>query len=221
MKLKNGDTILFIGDSITDCGRARPVGERNGLGDGYVACVDSLLAAYYPERHVRILNTGVSGNRVIDFNERWQTDVLDLQPQWLSVMIGINDVWRHFKNPADPSPVTIGKFEAVYRELLIRTRPGLQGLVLMTPYVLETDKKDPMRKMMDAYGGIVRQLADEFAAVYVDVQDAFDRYLEHRPAESLSTDRVHPNLTGHMIIATACLTALDNRQSGPHAAVRP
>ena len=209
MKLEDGTTILFTGDSITDCGRARPVGMRDGLGEGYVAFVNALLATTCPERRVKVLNTGISGNRVIDLDARWRTDVLALDPEWLSIMIGINDVWRHYDNALDPNQVDIVRYETTYRKILKAVRSGLQGLVLMTPYFIEPNLDDPMRKQMDAYSAIVRQLAGEFDAVFVDVQAAFDRYLAHRPTQSLCGDRVHPNKTGHMIIARAFLAAMD------------
>lgn len=208
MKIHDGQSILFTGDSITDCGRVRPVGTGAGLGDGYVALVDSLLAAWYPERRIRVLNTGINGNRVIDLEMRWQTDVLDLAPDWLSVMIGINDVWRQFDNQHDPDQVTIERYETTYRKLLEQTRQGLNGLILMTPYLIEPRLSDCMRERMDAYGMVVEQLACEFDAVFVNVQAAFDLYLTHRPAQSLCDDRVHPNKTGHMIIALSFLTAI-------------
>ena len=85
--------------------------------------------------------------------------------------------------------------------------PGLKGLVLMSPFYIEADLVDPMRAMMDLYGGVVSNLAFEFGAVFVDVQKAFDRYLRFRPACSLSDDGVHPNKTGHIIIANAFLSS--------------
>jgi lysophospholipase L1-like esterase len=208
MKIAAGQTILFTGDSITDCGRGRPVGENGRLGDGYVSFVDRLLSASYPQTHITILNTGISGNRVIDLEKRWQKDIRRLKPDWLSVMIGINDVWRQFDRPHEPEQVNIERFEDVYRKLLGQTRSELDGLVLMTPYFIETNLDDPMRVQMDAYGKVVRQLATEFDAIFVDVQAAFDAYLLHRASQSLCDDRVHPNATGHMIIAIAFLTAI-------------
>ena len=208
MKLENGQTIVFTGDSITDCGRGRPVGMRTELGGGYVALVNSLLAAGCPEARIRVLNTGISGNRVTDLESRWQADVLDLKPDWLSVMIGINDVWRQFDDGLNPDQVTIERYEKTYRGLLAKTRPMLKGLVLMTPYFIESNPEDPMRKQMDAYGKVVRRLSTEFDAVCVDVQRAFDRYLLCRPTQSLGGDRVHPTMAGHMIIACAFLSAL-------------
>lgn len=211
MKLKDKQTILFIGDSITDCGRTRPVGAGDGLGEGYVAFADGLLSTWYPERQIRVLNTGVSGDRVIDLDARWQADMLDIAPNWLSVMIGINDVWRQFQFEAQPDfqQVTIDIYEKTYRKLLEKTRPRIDGLVLMTPYLIEADLSDPFRQRMDEYGEVVERLAHEFDAVFVDMQAAFDAYLSLRSAQSLADDRIHPNKAGHMIIARAFLTAVN------------
>jgi lysophospholipase L1-like esterase len=207
MKFKNGQTLLFIGDSITDCGRNRPLGERGGLGSGYVSLVNALLESTHPAAVIRVLNTGIGGNRVIDLESRWGADVTALAPDWLSIMIGINDVWRQFDGAGNADQVSPEEFETVYRGLIERTQPSLKGLVLMSPFFLEANRKDPMRRMMDQYGAIVRELAGEYRARFVDVQAAFDEYLKHRPTQSLCGDRVHPNLTGHMIIANAFLQA--------------
>lgn len=206
---KANQTLLFIGDSITDCGRDRPVGQRwNSLGEGYVSFVDSMLGAAMPETPVRVLNTGISGNRVTDLEARWQSDVLDLEPNWLSLMIGINDVWRQFDAEPGAEQVEPEQYELVYRSVLAKTRPQLDGLVLMTPYFLETNREDPMRVKMDAYGAITKKLAADFDAISVDTQAAFDHYLAHQPTQSLCEDRVHPNGVGHMILARAFLSAV-------------
>ena len=206
---KANQTLLFVGDSITDCGRERPVGQRwNSLGEGYVSFVDSILGAVIPGTTITVLNTGVSGNRVTDLEARWQSDVLDLEPNWLSVMIGINDVWRQFDSEPGAEQVEPEQYELVYRSLLAKTRSQLDGLVLMTPYFLETNREDPMRLKMDAYGTITKKLAVEFDAIFVDTQATFDHYLAHQPTESLCADRVHPNELGHMILARAFLNAL-------------
>lgn len=208
MKITDGQILLFTGDSITDCGRGYPVGKNDRLGDGYVALVDNLLRAGYPQHKITVLNTGISGNRVIDLQARWQQDVLQLKPHWLSMLIGINDVWRHFDSPDEPVQVDSERFEQGYRTLLVQTWPKVAGLVLMSPYYIESRLDDPMRRQMDIYGEIVRLLAAQFDAVFVDLQAAFDAYLRYRPAQSLCDDRIHPNRTGHMIIARAFLTAV-------------
>lgn len=208
MRIADGESILFTGDSITDCGRARPVGQAEGLGQGYVAFLDSLLSACQPEQHIRVLNTGIDGNCVTDLRARWERDVLAHEPDWLSVMIGINDVWSTFGDVWVTDGVTIERYEAVYRSLLEATRPLVRGLVLMTPYLIESNLADPARVRMDAYGRVVERLAADFDAIFVDVQAAFDRYLAHRTARSLCDDRVHPNMTGHMLIARSFLSAV-------------
>lgn len=211
MKIQDGHRLVMIGDSITDVGRARPIGEGKGdaLGKGYVSLVNALLESTYPERRIRVTNMGISGNTVRNLKERWQTDVLDLKPDWLSIKIGINDVWRQFDSPTMPERhVYIDEYEHTYRELLEKTRSKLEGLVLMTPYFLEPNKEDPMRKMMDQYGEVVKKLAAEYDAILVDTQPAFDRYMEHNSPLALCGDRVHPSLPGHAILAKAFLNGI-------------
>jgi lysophospholipase L1-like esterase len=98
MIIQPNSKLLFIGDSITDSDRARPVGEiwPGALGKGYVNLVDALLMARYPSHHIRVVNMGLGANTVMDLKERWQTDVHDREPDWLSIGIGINEVWWQF-----------------------------------------------------------------------------------------------------------------------------
>ena len=208
MKLSKNTSLLFTGDSITDCGRDRPLGQRHGLGNGYVSLVNALLQAVYPDHPVRVLNTGIGGNRVIDLKARWQEDVLAHSPHWLSIMIGINDVWRQFDNPLDPVQVTPDIYRETLEALIVQTRPQLEGLVLMSPFYIEQNAHDPMRSMMDDYSAIVSELAEKYDAVFVDVQGAYCAYLEHQPTQNLCGDRVHPNLAGHTLIAKAFLDAI-------------
>jgi lysophospholipase L1-like esterase len=100
MKIHSNSTLLTTGDSITDCGRVRPAAEAVSwdLGNGYVAPIHALLGATCPGLNIRIRNTGISGNTVRVLAARWQSNVLDLKPDWLSIMIGINDVWRQLEN---------------------------------------------------------------------------------------------------------------------------
>lgn len=210
MKIAPRSRLVMIGDSVTDCNRARPVGEGSAaaLGDGYVAEINALLLATHPEQGIRITNMGISGNTVRDLAARWETDVLALKPDWLSVMIGINDVWRHFDALRQAEAVPPAEFARTYDALLARTRPQLQGLVLMTPYYIEPLKTDAMRRRMDEYGVIVSQLAVKHAAGWVDTQAAFDRVLAHHDSTVFSSDRVHPNRIGHMVLACAFLEAV-------------
>ena len=214
MRIEANSNLLFIGDSITDCGRARPVGEANPwnwgeVGSGYVRDVAALIGSAYPERRIRIRNVGASGNTVRDLAERWKPDVLDLAPDWLSVMIGINDVWRQFDSPLAPErAVPLAEYSETLWSLCHRTRPKLKGLVLMTPYVVDTNLHDPMRQCMDEYGAAVQEIAEEFEAVFVDTQAAFDALLEHNHPASVAWDRIHPGPVGHMTLARAFLQGI-------------
>lgn len=207
MIFEKNKTLLFIGDSITDCGRDRPLGERNGLGTGYVNLVNALVESHYPELNLRILNQGISGNRVTNLQERWDADVINHEPEYLSIMIGINDVWRQFDYPSDPMPVTIDIYEKILRKLIEQSVVRTDKVILMTPFYLELNPQEPLRKMMDEYGQIVKRLAEEFDCIFVDMQSAFNQYMVKRPTQTLCSDRVHPNTTGHMIMAKAFLTA--------------
>jgi lysophospholipase L1-like esterase len=184
-------------------------GVEGTLGTGYVSLVDSILKAAIPQQRIRITNMGISGNTVIDLRNRWQRDALDLAPDWLSIMIGINDVWRQFDSPLQPEwGVPLKIFRGTLTELVAAALPQVKGLILMTPYFIEPNRRDPMRVMMDSYGGAVKTLAEEVGAVLVDTQAAFDRVLTHLHPMSLAPDRVHPNQAGHMILARAFLNAL-------------
>ena len=215
MKIEKHSTLLFIGDSITDCGRSRPVGERGGLGNGYVGQINAILNATLPSQPIQVLNTGISGNRVCDLEDRWQTDVLDLKPDWLSVMIGINDVWRQFDNAQDFQQISLTQYEETLRSLIKLTQPQLKGLVLMSPFYIEANQQDPMRNMMDQYSQVARQIAQDQQSIFINVQKAFDQYLVHQPTQSLCGDRVHPNSTGHLIIAKAFLDGIGYQWNTP------
>jgi lysophospholipase L1-like esterase len=208
MLIEPDSKLVMIGDSITDCNRAFPIGETSngGLGNGYVSLVNALLTATYPRHRIRVINTGEDGNTVRDLAARWQNDVLALQPDWLSVMIGINDVWRLFNSTLQVEwHVSLGTYATLRHQ---RTRPQLKGLILMTPYLIEPDRADPIRAMMDRYGAAVRAVAEKYQAIFVDTQAAFDVVMKDVHPMSLAGDRVHPGLTGHAILARAFLAAI-------------
>jgi len=211
MKIAKNSKLVFIGDSITDVGRAQPGGEGlfGALGTGYVAQVDALLGAFTPEAMIRVVNKGTSGNTVRELKARWDADVIDIKPNWLSILIGINDVWRQFDLPWQHEiHVGIEEYEETLDELVSRTKPQLDGLVLMSPYFIEPNKKDGMRAAMDRYGAVVKKVAAKHDAIYVDLQAGFDRVLETHYAATLAWDRVHPGQSGHMVIARSFLDAV-------------
>ena len=212
MLIETGSKLLMIGDSVTDCERARPIGEGlfAATGHGYVSYVQAELLAAYPERRIRLVNMGVSGNTVRDLKARWREDVLALAPDWLSIMIGINDVWRQFDSPLEPEKhVRLEEYRATLDELASAAKPSLKGLVLMTPYYIERNPEDAMRAMMDRYGAAVKEIARKHGTLIVDTQAAFDRVLAHYHSSMLAWDRVHPNNVGHMILARSFLAAVE------------
>ncbi|RMH57048.1 MAG: GDSL family lipase [Candidatus Hydrogenedentota bacterium] len=206
MLLEHGTKLLFIGDSITDAGRDREWG-NGGLGNGYVMFVDALLAVLYPERRIKVVNRGVSGDRITDLRKRWKTDVLDERPDWLTVMIGINDVWRQF-DWAEEELNTREEFKEIYLSLLEQLRGEMKGIILMSPFYLEKNREEPMRKMMDDYGSAVKEVAEETGALFIDTQREFDELLTVRPTQAVSYDRIHPFPVGHMILAKSFLRAI-------------
>src|SRR5476649_685894 len=210
-KVKAGAKLLFIGDSITDAERAKPAGEGlfGALGKGYVSQVDALIQSTYPERQIRVVNQGTSGNTVLDLKARWQTDVVKQKPDWLSIMIGINDVWRQFDLPwQKETHVSLKVYSRTLEELVSKTRRQVQGLVLCTPFLIEANPDDPMRVAMDQYGAAVKAVAKKHNAIFVDTQAAFDAFLIHYHPMSIAWDRIHPSPVGHMILSRAILRAL-------------
>lgn len=209
MLVEPGSKLLVIGDSITDCGRARPVAEGNETGSGYVGMVNALLGALYPVHGIRVINMGVNGNTVRELKLRWRKDVLEQQPDWLVIFIGINDVWRQFDAPLRTEQhVLIDEYRQELDSLIKQTTPHLQGLVLMSPYFLEPNREDHMREAMDAYASVVRELASQYGAIFVDTQQAMDLLLERMHPMAIAWDRIHPNQTGHMVLALALIRAL-------------
>jgi len=211
MIIENGDKLIMMGDSVTDVDRQRPYGEGRGfaMGYGYPNLVNALITAFKPELKVRLINMGISGDTTRNLVSRWQSDVMDLKPDWVSIMIGINDVWRQYDVP---QIVEEHVYIDEYRENLIwmieNTLPKVKGIILMAPYYIEPRKDDAMRATMDEYGKVCKELAEKYDLVFVDTQAALDKALEHIYPGTFTWDRVHPNTAGHMIIARAFLDAI-------------
>ena len=202
----------MIGDSITDSGRTQPVGEglSDAIGRGWVSLVDGLLSVAHHDANFRIVNMGTSGNTVRDLKRRWQTDVLDLKPDWVTIMIGANDVWRQFDSPLRTEQhVYIEEYESTLGDLISTTLPAVDGIILMTPFYIEPNRFDPMRAQMDRYGDVVKRLALRHDLTLVDTQAAFDAVLGSYYPATISWDRIHPNNIGNAVIARAFLKAID------------
>lgn len=210
MLIGEKETLLITGDSVTDCERMYPVGEGDGnLGNGYSRNVQALLDMNYPQRKIRVLNTGISGNTSRDLRNRWQQDVMDLTPDWVSIMIGINDIWRKFDQCLHPEmSVSLEEYESNLCWMLETTLPKVKGICLMPPCYMEQNHQDPMRAMADQYRAKTEELARKYGVLYADAQAAMDAYFQHYPPIYMAWDRVHPNQVGHMIIAKTLVDAL-------------
>lgn len=208
MLIGKNEKLVMIGDSITDAERERPVGEGlfGAIGKSYVGLVDALLAAAHPEQRVRVVNMGCGGDTVRQLAARWQTDVFDLKPDWLSVMIGVNDVWRQFDTPLlTERHVPLEEYEETLSHLVEITLPTVKGLVLMTPCMWEANRQDAMRATLDRYGDAVKRIAKKYNTYLTDTQAAYDEFLRHYHSAAVCWDRIHPNLWGHMVLARAFL----------------
>ncbi|MBQ7316451.1 MAG: SGNH/GDSL hydrolase family protein [Clostridia bacterium] len=209
MIFEHNDRIVFTGDSVTDAGRKRPYGEGlwEGLGNGFVRNLDSILTVLYPENTYRIVNTGSSGFTSRDLLNTWEHDVTALKPDWVFVMIGMNDIWRQFDEPTAASYeyVTPEEYRANLTEMVRRTKASVKGMYLMAPFYMEANDNDAMKKMVREYTEIMRQVAEENGVGFIDMQSDFDALLQHRYPASISWDRVHPNWVGGMLMARRLL----------------
>ncbi|HEY8805367.1 MAG TPA: SGNH/GDSL hydrolase family protein [Clostridium sp.] len=212
MLIQNNSKLVIIGDSISDFERSRPVGEGlfGAIGKSYIALIDAFLKMTYPESRIRVVNMGTSGDTVRDIKNRWGTDVLDLNPDWIAILIGINDIWRQFDSPLiTESHVYSDEYEKILNNLVEYTIPKVNGLILMTPFFMEPNQRDPMRVKMEEYGAIVKKIAKKNHVICIDLQAAFDSYLQYYYSASITWDRVHPDTVGHMIIARAFLNSVE------------
>ncbi|WP_155370549.1 SGNH/GDSL hydrolase family protein [Catellatospora vulcania] len=205
MIFEQGQRIVFIGDSITDCGRRDSAAP---YGNGYMSLVQAFVTAGRPELGLSWVNRGVSGDTVRDLAARWQEDVVEQRPDWLSVKIGINDVWRFFENRHGEA-VPIDEYETTLRGLLaIAIEQTGCRLILADPYLIESDRDDPQYAMTADYAAVVARLAKDFGGLHVPVQAAFDRALASTTPADWADDRIHPNLAGHAVIARAFLDVI-------------
>ncbi|MGB3329812.1 MAG: SGNH/GDSL hydrolase family protein [Thermomicrobiales bacterium] len=205
MRFERGQKILFIGDSITDCGRRDTAAP---YGSGYMSLVRAFVDARYPELGLTWENRGIGGNTTEHLLARWEQDAIAEQPDWLSVMIGINDVWRTFDS-AGEGAVPIAAYEANLRNLLQQVKDRTSArLIVADPFDIDPDRSDPMRAMMDEYGAVASRVGAEFGAIPVHTQEAFDTVLASTSWETWAADKIHPGLPGHAVIAQAYLRAI-------------
>jgi acyl-CoA thioesterase-1 len=197
------NTIVFIGDSITDAGRRE---DPEKLGHGYVRMIAAELAARGDTRAV--INTGISGNRAVDLRERWDEDALDHEPELLSVYVGINDTWRRYDNG---DPTSADEFAATYWTLLDDAQQRLAPrMILVEPFVVPVTSEQGRwgAEDLDAKRAVVAALATEFGAAFVPLHSLLtEAAAQNGGAAAIADDGVHPTELGSTLIAGAWLTA--------------
>ncbi|MXZ00122.1 SGNH/GDSL hydrolase family protein [Candidatus Poribacteria bacterium] len=204
---QSGDKVLFIGDSITDCGRRN---EHAPYGHGYVRKVTELITAKYPELEITYVNKGIGGDIVEGLEERWDTDVIAEEPNWLSVKIGINNASRQYAGSVSTEEY-LPVWEACYRRILTRVKSELDApLFLFEIFYIEEDVDEPRPLAVDAYNESIHRLAKEFDARLIPTNAAFDKAVAARPGALWTTrDGVHPNAEGHTLMALEFLKQVE------------
>jgi lysophospholipase L1-like esterase len=209
VSLKKGNIILFQGDSITDAGRSRDQqkttapNNQGGLGNGYAWLAAAELLVNEPESALKFFNRGISGNKVYQLAERWQADCVDLKPDVLSILIGVNDIW-HTLDPRLGYKGTVEIYERDYLALLERTRQALPKtkLVVCEPFVLRCGAvKDHWFPEFDRYRAAAKRVAKKHRATFVPFQTMFDEAIKYAPPEHWAGDGVHPSPAGNALMA--------------------
>jgi lysophospholipase L1-like esterase len=206
------DVILFQGDSITDAGRSREEAakpnNKAALGNGYAWLAAAELLVDRSNDNLKIYNRGISGNKVFQLAERWQTDCLDLKPNVLSILIGVNDIW-HTLNGNYKGTVEI--YEKDYRALLDRTKKALPKvkLVICEPFILRCGAvNEKWFPEFNNYRAAAKRVAESFHATFVPFQSMFDEAVKYAPADHWAGDGVHPSNFGASLMAHNWLKAV-------------
>jgi lysophospholipase L1-like esterase len=207
--LNDNDVILFQGDSITDAGRDKKSTAPNmpGLmGNGYAYLAAANLLLEYPEKNLKIYNKGISGNKVFQLADRWDTDCLDLKPNVLSILVGVNDFWHTITSGYTG---TVATYRTDFKKLLDRTRQALPDvkLIIGEPFGV-LDIKAVTSKWYPAFNDYrlaSKEIADEFGAVYIPYQSVFDKAQKNARGSYWTGDGVHPTVAGANLMAQAWL----------------
>ena len=216
-ELKAGAAILFQGDSITDGNRGRSEDPNHIMGHGYAFTIASRVGADYPEKRYRFYNRGISANKVTDLEKRWQADTLDLKPDVLSILVGVNDANSVVFN-RQPS-VSVEQYHEVYKALIEQTRALFPEiiLVLCEPFVLKVgrmnEKWEASYSDMLKRQAIVRKLSQKYDTVFVGFQEVFDKACEKVPCDYWIWDGVHPTVAGHELMTREWMNQVEKRIS--------
>lgn len=198
MIFNKNNKIILIGDSITDAGR---IADPENVGSGYFRTIRDYFTIIAPELELEFINKGIGGDRVIDLEKRWQNDVIDLRPDWVSISIGINDVWRQL-DQLEAEQIYPDYFREVYTNIIERTLEETNAkLILMEPTIIEESIDSPGNILLVEYIEIVRELAEKYDAILVPTNQNFTKILEQKIKLPLTTDGVHMTSIGDLLIA--------------------
>jgi len=210
--LAKDNVILFQGDSITDAGRNKEDTTFNNprpLGSGYALLAAAALLEKYASLNLKIYNKGISGNKVYQLAERWDKDCLEIKPDVLSILIGVNDIWHKLNGQYNGTPEI---YRRDYIALLERTRKALPNvkLVICEPYAVKGVKAvdDKWYPEFYEYQKAARDIADQFGATFIPFQKVYDEAQKHAPGVYWTGDGVHASLAGAQLMASAWMTAL-------------
>ncbi|MBQ2734715.1 MAG: GDSL family lipase [Clostridia bacterium] len=198
--------ILFQGDSITDAGRDKR--NYHDMGKGYPKFAVEHIVEAFPDTEFEFINFGISGNRTDQLFDRLYSDGIAFEPDIISLLIGINDVWhRHGANKIETTDVQI---ETNYRAILERLKKQTNAkIVMLSPFLLDSEEKEAWRPEVERVITIVRGLADEFADAYVPLNEFFAEALKTQPEpQYYSADGVHPNDNGRAFIGKHYFNAI-------------
>lgn len=208
--IQNGQAVVFIGDSITDVGR-RDVAFP--FGTGYVKLAIDLITAKYPERAIRFFNQGIGGDTAPGLRNRWADDVLIHNPDWVSVLVGINDLHGYFC-PAPQVEILVDKYREAYLQFLTRTKKNTNAkIILMDPFYIsrETDsnsQRNTVLRLLPEFIAVVNEMAEKFDALHIPMHEIYQKQLQYRTPDTFCPEPVHPNPTGHTVMANAWLEAV-------------
>lgn len=210
--LPEKNTLLFQGDSITDALRDKKnedvPNHSYALGAGYAGLTASTLLYDNAGRDIKIYNRGISGNKVFQLANRWDKDCLDLKPDILSILIGVNDIWHSLAGRYDG---TVEKYRQDYDSLLqrtVRTLPDVR-LIICEPFVLRMGAVNgKWFPEFDNYRAAAKSVAEKYKATFIPLQSAFDAALKRAPAGYWTADGVHPTLAGSELMRKAWLKHL-------------
>lgn len=196
--LEENDVVLFQGDSITEWGRDKSKtipNDFSSLGAGYVLLTATEVLRDYATKNLKIYNKGISGNKVYQLADRWNTDTIAIKPNVLSIMIGVNDYWHTLMAGYKG---TLDIYRSDYKKLLERTKQALPGvkLIIGEAYAMKNVKvvDDSWYPAFDGYRRVAREMAEEFGAAFIPYQSVMDEALKLAPASYWSIDGCIPHL---------------------------